>query len=101
LGVRVTDGYEDNAMINYSAIRSITKQAAKAFSFTMDEVIKLMTARTSLKSKEKLGLRAGSFNNYCRTGKVSEYTADILYKFFDEEIHFPFSMFVNCYQRIM
>jgi hypothetical protein len=44
LRVRVTYGYEDNAMINYSAIRSITKQAAKAFSFTMDEVIELMTA---------------------------------------------------------
>ncbi len=91
LRVRATDGYEDIAKINYSGIRSIAKLASKAFSLTMDEIIEFITIQDSTKPNIKHGLRAGSFNNYCRTGKVSEYTSEILYNFFEKEV--PYTVF--------
>lgn len=84
--ISATKGYEEVAKENYSLIRALANHAAKKFKVTMDDVVCLMTAETDPKTKKLVGLRAGSFNNYCRTGVVSEYAVSKLFEFFDKRV---------------
>lgn len=85
--ISVTNGFEDNAKENYILIRALANHVAKKYKITMDRVVSFMTgAFDPRRGGSMIGLRAGSFNNYCRTGVVSEFTVNKLYSFFDKEV---------------
>lgn len=81
--INVTVGNEPTAMKNYTCIRNIVKVMAKTFGYTMEEVIEFITKAPNVPGSS---LKYGSFNNYCRTGRVSEYTCNLFFKFFNQEI---------------
>ncbi len=74
---------ETTAIKNYSCLRNLMKIAAKTFKTTLEEII---TFTTRERYDTSASLRSGTFNNYCRTGKVSEYACNIFYDFFGGKI---------------
>lgn len=81
--INATIGNEITAVDNYSCLRNLMRIAAKTFKTTIEEIITFITEDPNDPS---VSLRSGTFNNYCRTGKVSEYACNIFYEFFEEEI---------------